>query len=134
MSPDRRHRPHPDADGYWLLEPDGWNYAFANPPARPRGTAEAIVGGGRQPGEQRPGSWQLLQSLRTVRGVVRPVRHLGVGQAGVPIPSYPFTGSIFDWAAANTGVLPSTGRPVPGDAVLYGTGLPPRRPPSTWAW
>ena len=70
----------------------------------------------------RPGPGQLLQSLRPVRGVVRAVRHLGVGQAGVPIPSYPFTGSIFDWAAANTGVLPSTCRPVPGDAVLYGTG------------
>ncbi len=43
-------------------------------------------------------------------------------QAGVPIPSYPFTGNIYDWAAANTGVLPSWATPSPGDAVLYGTG------------
>ena len=54
--------------------------------------------------------------------------------AGVPIPSYPFTGSIYDWAASNTGVLPPTAAPSPGDAVLYGTGpvvdrdLAPRRP------
>ena len=35
-------------------------------------------------------------------------------QAGVPIPSYPFTGSIYDWAAANTAVLPPDGRPAAG--------------------
>ena len=42
-------------------------------------------------------------------------------QAGVPIPSYPFTGNIYNWAAAHTAVLPPTGAPLPGDAVLYGT-------------
>jgi hypothetical protein len=43
-------------------------------------------------------------------------------RAGVPIPSYPFTGSIYSWAATTTGVLPPSASPVPGDAVLYGTG------------
>ena len=43
-------------------------------------------------------------------------------QAGVPIPSYAFTGDIYDWAAANTAVLPPTAAPLPGDAVLYGSG------------
>jgi CHAP domain len=42
--------------------------------------------------------------------------------AGVPIPSYPFTGSIYSWAASRTGVLPPTAAPSVGDAVLYGTG------------
>ncbi|HEX3982027.1 MAG TPA: CHAP domain-containing protein, partial [Acidimicrobiales bacterium] len=41
--------------------------------------------------------------------------------AGVPIPEYPFTGNIYDWAAANTAVLAPTAIPLPGDAVLYGT-------------
>ena len=36
------------------------------------------LGGGR-PGERRPGHGLLLQSLRPLRGVVRAVRHLGVG-------------------------------------------------------
>ena len=40
----------------------------------------------------------------------------------MPVPSYPFTGSIYDWAAQHARVLPGTATPVPGDAVLYGTG------------
>jgi hypothetical protein len=44
------------------------------------------------------------------------------GRAGVPIPSYAFTGDIFTWAEAHTQVLPAWGSPLPGDAVLYGTG------------
>ncbi len=44
------------------------------------------------------------------------------GGAGVSIPSLPFTGSVYDWAAATTYVLPPTARPRPGDAVLFGTG------------
>ncbi|HTT86095.1 MAG TPA: CHAP domain-containing protein, partial [Acidimicrobiales bacterium] len=43
-------------------------------------------------------------------------------QIGVPIPRYPFVGSIYDWAAARGLALPPTATPVPGDAVLYGTG------------
>ena len=43
-------------------------------------------------------------------------------RAGVPIPSFAFTGAIYGWAAANTAVLPATAAPLPGDAVLYGTG------------
>ena len=42
--------------------------------------------------------------------------------AGVPIPSEPFTGSFYNWAAANGAVLPTSATPAPGDAVLYGTG------------
>ena len=38
------------------------------------------------------------------------------------MPSYAFTGDIFTWAAHNGAVLPPTATPVPGDAVLYGTG------------
>jgi hypothetical protein len=31
-------------------------------------------------------------------------------------------GSVYDWAAVHTRVLPPTARPAPGDFVLYGTG------------
>lgn len=44
------------------------------------------------------------------------------GKAGVPIPSYPFTGSIYTWGLNLGLVLPSTAFPSPGDVVLYGTG------------
>jgi hypothetical protein len=40
----------------------------------------------------------------------------------VPIPRYPFTGSIYQWAAQHGAILPPTATPDPGDAVLYGTG------------
>lgn len=44
------------------------------------------------------------------------------GHAGVPIPSYPFTGSIYEWGQAAGLVLPPSAFPAPGDVVLYGTG------------
>ena len=46
-------------------------------------------------------------------------------QGGIQVPSFPFTGSIYSWAASGNsggGVVPDTATPVPGDAVLYGSG------------
>jgi hypothetical protein len=113
----------PSGQGYWLLEPDGWSYSFANPPSpSPSPTASAIVAvaNGQVDSDPVRGSFCNLYGLCEewcalfATWVWR--------QAGVPIPSYPFTGSIYDWAAANTRVLPPTVSPLPGDAVLYGTG------------
>jgi hypothetical protein len=42
--------------------------------------------------------------------------------ARIPIARYPFTGSIYYWAALNTRVLRPGAAPKPGDAVLFGTG------------
>ena len=42
--------------------------------------------------------------------------------AGIPIARYPFTGSIYYWAALNGRVLRPGAAPKPGDAVLFGTG------------
>jgi hypothetical protein len=42
--------------------------------------------------------------------------------AGVPIPSYAFTGDMYYWSGAHGVLLPPTATPAPGDAVLYGTG------------
>ncbi|MGO8872190.1 MAG: CHAP domain-containing protein [Acidimicrobiales bacterium] len=111
----------PGGQGYWLLEPDGWSYGFSNP-ASPPGTPSAIVSiaGSQVNSDPDPGSfcnpygpceeWCALFATWAWR------------TAGVPIPSYPFTGSIFDWAAANTAVSPPGATPAPGDDVLYGTG------------
>jgi hypothetical protein len=38
------------------------------------------------------------------------------------VPSIPFTGNIYAWAAGQGRILPSSALPAPGDAVLYGTG------------
>jgi hypothetical protein len=101
----------PDAQGYWLLEPDGWSYSFSNPPdPAPSATAAAIVSVADSQVNTDPYRGNYCNPYG-------PWEH-----AGVPIPSFPFTGSIFDWAAATTQVLPPTASPLPGDAVLYGTG------------
>ena len=109
--------------GYWLLDPDGFTYSFANPPdpaASPTRSAIVSVAAGQVGADPDTGSfcnpygpceeWCSLFATWVWE------------RAGVPVPSYPFTGNIYDWAAGNTGVLPPWAPPLPGDAVLYGTG------------
>lgn len=43
-------------------------------------------------------------------------------RAGVKIPILPFSGSVYEWGARHTKVLPPTATPAPGDAVEFGTG------------
>jgi hypothetical protein len=109
--------------GYWLLDPDGFTYSFANPPdpaASPTRSAIVSVAAGQVGADPDTGffcnpygpceEWCSLFATWVWE------------RAGVPVPSYPFTGNIYDWAAGNTGVLPPWAPPLPGDAVLYGTG------------
>jgi hypothetical protein len=112
-----------DGQGYWLLEPDGWSYRFSSPGASPP-TAQAAsivaIANAQVAADPDPGNfcnpygpceeWCALFATWVWQ------------QAGVPIPSYAFTGDIYDWATGTTGVLPPGGTPQPGDAVLYGTG------------
>jgi len=113
----------PGGSGYWLLDPDGFTYSFANPPdPAPSQTAATIVAvaAGQVNADPVPGyfcnpygpceEWCALFASWVWQ------------QAGVPIPSYAFTGDFYTWAAANTGVLPPDAVPLPGDAVLYGSG------------
>ncbi len=113
----------PDGHGYWLLEPDGWSYSFSNPPSpSPSPTASTIVSVADSQVNRDPNRGSFCNPYGPCEEWCALFATWVWQRAGVPIPSYPFTGNIFDWAAANTGVLPSDGRPVPGDAVLYGTG------------
>jgi hypothetical protein len=113
----------PGGGGYWLLEPDGWNYAFddpADPSATPTQRAIVAVADAQVAADPDPGDfcnpygpceeWCALFATWVWQ------------RAGVGIPSYAFTGDIWQWAADTTEVLPPTAVPEPGDAVLYGTG------------
>ncbi len=112
-----------DGGGYWMLEPDGWNYSFTNPPdPAPSATASAIVSVADSQVNSDPTPGNFCNPYGPCEEWCALFASWVWQRAGVPIPSYPFTGSIFDWAAANTGVLPPTASPLPGDAVLYGTG------------
>jgi len=113
----------PDGQGYWLLEPDGWSYSFANPPsAAPSATASAIVAVANSQVASDPDRGRFCNPYGPCEEWCALFATWVWEQAGVPIPEYPFTGNIYDWAAAHTGVLPPNAVPLPGDAVLYGTG------------
>jgi CHAP domain len=113
----------PDANGYWLLEPDGWSYGFSNPPiANPSATASAIVTVANSQVASDPDRGAFCNPYGPCEEWCALFATWVWQHAGVPIPSYPFTGSIYSWAASRTGVLPPTAAPSVGDAVLYGTG------------
>jgi len=114
----------PDGGGYWLLRQDEADNVFSNPGPDP----SAFPAGGR--------------AVAVAASQIGPDPDSGYGcnpygpcedwcslfatwvwnQVGIGIPRYAFTGYVYDWASANTRVLPPGGRPVPGDGVMYGTG------------
>ncbi|MGA8725167.1 MAG: CHAP domain-containing protein, partial [Acidimicrobiales bacterium] len=108
----------PGGRGYWLLEPDGWSYGFSASP----GLTGSIVSVANSQVASDPVRGYFCNPYGPCEEWCSLFATWVWEQAGVPIPSYPFTGNIYDWAAANTGVLPSWATPSPGDAVLYGTG------------
>jgi hypothetical protein len=113
----------PDGQGYWLFEPDGWSYGFNNPPspaATP--TTSAIVGIANSQVRSDPNSGYFCNPYGPCEEWCALFVTWVWQQAGVPIPSYDFTGDIYDWAAGHTGVVPPWVGGLPGDAVLYGTG------------
>jgi CHAP domain len=111
----------PDQLGYWLLEPDGFNYSFSNPPP-PGGPAAAIIAAADSQVRSDPDPGNFCNPYGPCEEWCALFATWVWEQAGIPIPSYPFTGSIYDWAASNTAVLPPSAPPQPGDGVLYGTG------------
>ena len=113
----------PDARGYWLLEPDGWSYSFSDPadPSSSR-TRAAIVAVADSQVASDPDRGEFCNPYGPCEEWCALFATWVWQRAGVPIPSFPFTGSIYSWAAGGTGVLPPTAVPLPGDAVLYGTG------------
>ncbi len=110
----------PDAQGYWLLEPDGWSYGFTNP-GPPPGTARAIVSIANSQVNTDPDRGRYCNPYGPCEEWCALFATWVWQRAGIPIPSYPFTGNIYTWAASHTGVLPPNAQPTPGDAVLYGT-------------
>jgi hypothetical protein len=114
----------PDGKGYWLLQPDDWDYSFSDAPpyAIPPGgaitaLAESQVG---------PDIANSRGAFCNPYGPCEPWCALFLTwvwrQVGVNVPSLPFTGSVYTWAARNSRLLPGTALPAPGDALLFGTG------------
>ena len=109
--------------GYWLLSPDGFGYDFSNPPDPvPSATASAIVATATSQVNADPYTGYFCNPYGPCEAWCALFATWVWRQAGIPIPSYAFTGDIYYWAADHTGLLPPTATPLPGDAVLYGTG------------
>ena len=113
----------PDGVGYWLLDPDGFNYSFANPPDPVvSATAASIVATAASQVNADPDTGYFCNPYGPCEAWCSLFATWVWRQAGVPIPSYAFTGDMYSWAQEYTAVLPPTASPLPGDAVLYGTG------------
>ncbi len=112
--------PTADDKGYRLLEPDAYHYSFANPP--PTGGLGAVVATVASQVQPDPYTGYFCNPYGGCVEWCSLFATWAWQQAGIPIPSFTFTGSIYDWAAAYGSVLPPTAAPVPGDIVLYGTG------------
>ena len=112
-----------DGKGYWLLEPDDWDYSFSDAPpySIPPGSSITALA-----------SSQVGPDVDNARGAwCNPYGPCEAWcalfltwvwqQAGVHVPSFPFTGSLYSWAARNGRLLPGAALPAPGDALLFGT-------------
>jgi hypothetical protein len=103
--------------GYWLLEPDAFPTVFSQP-----GGGGRIVAVATDQVQADPVSGYFCNPYGPCEAWCALFATWVWQKSGVPIPSYAFVGDVYTWAAQHTRVLPPTARPVPGDAVLYGTG------------
>lgn len=108
-----------DGKGYWLLEPDAIPVSFSHP-----ASGSSIVAHAASQIRANPdaGSHQFCNPYGPCEEWCALFATWAWESAGVPIPRYAFVGDVYTWAAAHTATLAPTGRPAPGDAVLYGTG------------
>jgi hypothetical protein len=109
--------------GYWLLDPDAWTYTFTTP--TPEGSfpgSAAIVSSVASQVEPDPDTGSYCNPYGPCEEWCALFATWAWQQGGIAIPSYSFSGSIYDWTAQYGALLPPTATPDPGDAVLYGTG------------
>jgi CHAP domain-containing protein len=110
-------------DGYWLLDPDAWSYSFTTP--TPEGSfpgSSAIVSIAASQIEPDPDTGSYCNPYGPCEEWCSLFATWVWEQAGIPIPSYGFTGNMYDWALDNGTILSPRATPDPGDVVLYGTG------------
>jgi hypothetical protein len=114
----------PAAVGYWLLQPMNLNYQFPLNTSDTLPQSQSIVSTAL--GQV---SWNYDTSQGPHCNPYGPCEEWCAffatwvwEQQGIPIPSYPFVGDVYDWAADNSAVLSPNTVPAAGDAVLYGWG------------
>ncbi|HVC71664.1 MAG TPA: CHAP domain-containing protein [Acidimicrobiales bacterium] len=114
----------PDGNGYWLLEPDDWNYFFtgASPYALSTSASITSIAASQVEGDPDLGQGAYCNPYGPCEAWCALFATWVWRQSGVPIPAYPFTGSMYSWVAGHGRLLAPWALAAPGDAVLYGTG------------
>jgi hypothetical protein len=108
--------------GYFLLAPDGWGYRFVNPSSAASPVAGAIVAIAASQVGPDPSTGAFCNPYGPCEQWCALFATWVLQQAGIPIPSYGFTGDIWTWGVLAGTALPPTVAPEAGDVVLYGTG------------
>jgi hypothetical protein len=113
-----------DGQGYWLLEPDDWSYSFSAPSPYALVPSAAITAVATSQVGPDPDNSEgaYCNPYGPCEAWCALFATWVWAQAGIPVPSIPFTGTIDTWAAAHGRLVPSSVLPAPGDALLYGTG------------
>ena len=122
----------PDGDGYWMLDPDGFSYAFSsNGMPSPFAQSSAIAAIADSQVMQDPNTDPFCNPYGPCEQWCSLFSTWVWQQAGIPIPSFAFTGDVYNWAAQNTSVIPAGVIPPVGDIVMYGTDPNPGDSPHT---
>ena len=104
----------PDGKGYWMVDPDAFPTSYAHP-----GGGGAIVAAAASQVAGDPDHGYFCNPYGPCEAWCALFATWAWEAGGVGIPRYAFVGDIYTWAATHTRV---TGKPAPGDIVLYGTG------------
>ena len=112
----------PDGRGYWLLEPDSIPTAFSVPPDPGAGASAVGVAASQIGPDPDAGQGAFCNPYGPCEEWCSLFATWVWNTIGVPIPRYPFVGSVFDWAVVRGLAQGVTARPAAGDLVLYGTG------------
>jgi hypothetical protein len=109
--------------GYWLLDPEAWAYTFKSATAEPAFPgSSAIVAAAASQIAPDPDTGFFCNPYGPCEQWCALFATWAWRQAGIPVPSYAFTGDMYSWAGGHGALLAPTATPEPGDAVLYGTG------------
>jgi hypothetical protein len=110
--------------GYWLLDPQAWQYSFSTATPEPMfpGSATIAAAVASQIGPDPDVQGLFCNPYGPCEQWCALFATWAWEQAGIPVPRYAFTGDMWSWAAAHGRDLPPTAMPAVGDAVLYGTG------------
>jgi hypothetical protein len=114
----------PDGKGYWLLQPDDVATSFAGPTSAdyPAGRQVAQVAAGQIGPDPDTAQGPYCNPYGPCEAWCSLFATWAWNQVGIGIPRYPFTGSVYDWAAARGEALAATATPEVGEGVMFGTG------------